>query len=306
MTEEMIKILKKAATSSTWVNWVLSAENAQETRDFLQVCYKHLTTHERSRWAKRISTGDQRQVAATIHELVAVELVRRLQLAPEYEPSIGKKTPDISFSCSGQRWLADVYLAHTPQTIVQEDGDVVMTIDKGETAQKIEEELAKKARKYSKTGLPLVLFVFVGDYYGNTIESIKEALFGQRYAELEFLKDSVLSSVKQGHLYHPGLFFRELVYLPGITNLSAIVACEWFDTLNRQNPGKRFYCIVNHHWNATCELPLDAFGGFSQVVWNRKGPDVWTWKYTTCEPRVARLPPEGGIELRSYTADNPW
>ncbi len=68
--KEIIGVLEKAAANSTWVKWVLSAKDAQETRNFLQVSYKYLATHERSKWAKRISTGDETQIVATIHELV--------------------------------------------------------------------------------------------------------------------------------------------------------------------------------------------------------------------------------------------
>jgi hypothetical protein len=151
-----------------------------------------------------------------------------------------------------------------------------------------------------------VLVVFVGDHYGITIDNIAEAVFGQHHAEIQLQADAVVAWMEQGHPYYPGLFFREFIGLPALANLSAVIACEWFDTLNRNNPGKRFNCTVHHHWGAEHELPAGAFSDFRQVIWDRRGPDVWEWEYSTEEPRAARLPPQGGIEFGIYSADNPW
>jgi len=309
-TEKFENALRKAAKKSSWVKWLTGDSGAQETRDFLKMSYSNLTPNEQSKWAQRASTGDANQIMATIHELVALELLRRLQLVPKYEPSVNGLKPDISFNCSGQEFLADVYLTHSPKKTVKRIDDWAWeSQDEGDRAWKIEEELTKKAMKYDKCGLPLVLFIFLGDYYGLHLWHVEEALFGRYWAEFKFTKGDLLASTKD-HRLHPhgyGLFLRKILGLCHPRNLSAVVACEWFDTLNRKDPGKRLNCLVIHHWDDDiCELPITAFGDFPQIVWSHKGPDIWEWRYTTKDTLVAKLPSTGGLEFGIYTADDPW
>jgi len=317
-------VLKEGATKSAWVAWLNTDGRAQKTtRKFLKTCYCNLTPDEQSKWAQRVSAGDEKQTMATIHELVAFGLLQRLQLAPQYEPSVDGLTPDISFDCSGQQFLADVFVTYNPERTVRREkhaitkvagGDVqvvgehevVYTIDKGERAWKIEQDLTRKADRYANTGLPLIIFVFLGDLYGLRMGNVAEAVFGYYCTGLRFTREDVLAPAQHGRPYPPGLFLRKISGLPHPRGLSAVVACDWFDTLNRDDPGKRLDCRVFHYWDATCGLPISAFGDFPQVVWAQKGPDTWEWGYTTTDIPVAKFPSTGGIAFHTYTADEPW
>src|SRR5206468_2565177 len=50
-------------------------------------------------------------------------------------------------------------------------------------------------------------------------------------------------------------------------SLSAVVSCEWFDTLNRSGRGRRLRFIAYHHWRPKFPLPLDAFKPFCDLYW---------------------------------------
>jgi len=292
--------LGKAASKSSWIQWLVTSGKAREPLDFLKMSYLNLTPDEQSRWIKRVSSGEVDQVEATIYELVTVELLRRLQLAPKYEPSVQGKTPDIRFSFAGQEFLADVFVTHSPSKAVERIGPMWRMEDAGDRAWKIQVKLEAKLGRYGKLGLPLILFVFLGDHHLLGIRHVEQALFGDYYTEGKFTKRDNRPS-----LY--GLFLKKAVGLPPPPrNLSAVVACDWFDTLNRQDPGKRLSCLVVHYWDADRGLPVAAFGRFPQIVWSSKGPDTWRWEYTTEDPIVAKLPPAGGIEFEVYTASSPW
>lgn len=321
--EKFESALTKAASKSNWVRWLITDDTAQETLKFMRTSYSNLAPNEQSKWVKRVSKGEEDQIEATIYELVTIELLRRLQLAPIYNPSIERKTPDIHFKFSGQEFLADVFVTHSPKKTVNpkkhritkivddeiqviKEADVIAMTDKGDRAQKIEGILAKKIQKYDKIGVPLVLFVFLGDHYALRIRNVEEALFGNYYTEGKFTKDELLVSIQDNRPASHGLFLRKIVGLPHPSrNLSAVIACDWFDSPNRQDPGKRLDCLVVHYWDAVKELPSAAFGNFPQIMWTFRGSDIWQWEYTIQEPLVAKLPSTGGIEFCIYTADDP-
>src|SRR5437870_1842279 len=96
------ELLKNDKIKSTWAWWVATNEGkaARETRDFLSMCFSNIDTQKEPAVIKRLR-GDKSQVEATLHELVAHELLRRLKLTPQFEPSIGGQTPDLSFRVKG-------------------------------------------------------------------------------------------------------------------------------------------------------------------------------------------------------------
>src|SRR5947209_1785349 len=63
-------------------------------------------------------------------------------------------------------------------------------------------------------------------------------------------------------------------------NLSAVISCDWFDTLYKQDRGKRLHCFVYHNWNCQ-QLPVAAFDPFSQIVWNQIEGNIWEPEQTT-------------------------
>jgi hypothetical protein len=108
--------LKGAALKSAWISWVISDDgnNARSTRGFLNTCFENVPLGKRKSFLKKLETGDRRQIEATAYELVAHELLRRLHLSPELEPSIGRKRPDLSFKVAGKEFIADVFVTHSP------------------------------------------------------------------------------------------------------------------------------------------------------------------------------------------------
>ena len=52
--------------------------------------------------------------------------------------------------------------------------------------------------------------------------------------------------------------------MPSHPNLSAVVACQWFDTLHRGNPGRRLHCVVLHHYSPHVLLPPGTFSRFQR------------------------------------------
>src|SRR5260370_7350707 len=107
--------LSQVASKSEWVSWLVNdnEQAARTTRGFLNTCFANIPPSKHRRILKKLA-GDQSQVEATIHEFVAHELLRRLGLSPEFEPSIAGLTPDLSFEIEGKRFFGDVYLTHTP------------------------------------------------------------------------------------------------------------------------------------------------------------------------------------------------
>lgn len=146
---------------------------------------------------------------------------------------------------------------------------------------------------------------FLGDHNILDIESISEALLGV-YRNHDTFKIEDFKEMIRGRKNKIGLFLPNESGKAEYKNLSAVVACDWFDTLNKTDTGKRLYCLVYHHWDALFELPIQCFEKFCQMIWNKKSHEVWQTKYTTEINTVAKLPLSGGIEYNLYTPNNPW
>jgi len=265
------EILKNSSGKSSWADWVATDKSyaARETREILNTSFLSLSPQKRSRLSRKIRTGDAATIDATIHEIIAYELLRRLDLAPDFEPTLGsRETPDIGLEILRTSFIADVFVTHSPSSTVTDFGNGTgEAIDRGERAKKIRDRIDEKSTKYAKTGLPLILFVFLGDHYILNANHVERALFGQTIAEIEPgepFQDTVAAK------RFGGVFLPDECGLPGHPNLSAVVACDWFDTLNRQNPGRRLHCRIIHHWHPHVILPIGVFRPFPQVIWSRK------------------------------------
>src|SRR5690349_3148782 len=103
-------------------------------------------------------------------------------------------------------------------------------------------------------GLPLVLFVFLGDHISLNTEDVERALFGMTAYETS-LEPWFPTSVHRDRVPVGGLLLPQEDGSQPYTNVSAVVACDWFDTWNREDRGKRLYCVVFHHWAAEDTLP---------------------------------------------------
>lgn len=302
--------LSKAVSKSKWVSWLVNDNEdvARSTLDFLNTCFANIPLSKHPQILNKLC-GDKSQVEATIHELVAHELLRRLALSPEFEPSIAGLTPDLSFEIEGKRFLADVYLTHSPSKTLRDFGDG--TREAWDTskpdqskAHKITNELAIKAGKYKNLAFPLVIFVFLGDHRILSAGDVERALFGITAYEVN-LEERFPKSVSRDRVPVGGLLLPDEEGKYRHRNLSAVVSCDWFDTLNRQDQGKRLHCLVLHNW-AGEPLPIEAFRLFPQIIWNRSEPEVWKLEQTINANTVAKFTVDGEIECREYTPNTAW
>ncbi|MCI0486594.1 MAG: hypothetical protein L0229_08335 [Blastocatellia bacterium] len=302
--------LNKAASKSEWVSWLVKdTENAaRSTLGFLHMCFGNIPASKHRRIFDKLA-GARSEVEATIHELVVHELLRRLELSPEFEPSVTGLTPDISFEIEGKRFLGDVYLTHSPSKTLRDfadgTGEAWDTSKPDESrANKIANELAKKAVKYRPTALPLVAFVFLGDHRILSASDVERSLFGMTAYEVS-LEEQFPNSVLRDRVPVGGLLLPDEDGNYRHQNLSAVISCDWFDTLNRQDPGKRLHCLVLHNWIGEA-LPIEAFRLFPQIIWNQSEPSVWKPEQTISANTVANFTLDGGIECREYTPNMAW
>ena len=232
------------------------------------------------------------------------ELLYRLNLAPDFDPKIeGKLTPDIAVEISGLRFIVDVLVTHSPsKTITRFGPRMYQGIDQGERAQKILNTITEKSAKYAKTGLPLVLFVFLGDYSIHT-DDVERALFSLTLGEIEPNErfQESFAACKFG-----GVLLPDACGVPSHPNLSAVVACQWFDTLHRGNPGRRLHCVVLHHYSPHVLLPPGTFSPFPEVLWHLRGPAHWEPQCVGQWNMVARVATNRQLEFGRYTANAPW
>ncbi len=131
---------------------------------------------------------------------------------------------------------------------------------------------------------------------------IEQALFGSTV-------DEALSATMllPAHSRHP--LGGALVPRDGKTpyrNLSAVVACDWFDTLDRANRGRRLHCLVLHHWAPLDPLPERTFAPFGQIVWHKTGAEAWRARHHGDARLIAKFPPGDSLELHPYSTGNPW
>jgi hypothetical protein len=301
--------LNQAASKSEWIYWLVidGGADARSTLQFLYTCLANIPTSKHQRIHKKLR-GDRSQIEATIHELVAHELLRRLKLSPEFEPTISGLTPDLRFEIEGKRFLGDVYLTHSPSKTLRDFGDG--TGEAWDTskphesrANKIANELANKAGKYESIALPFVVFVFLGDRRILSASDVERALYGMTAYEVS-LEEGFPKNISRDRVPVGGLLLPDEYGDYHHPNLSAVISCDWFDSLNRQDQGKRLHCRVLHNWTAET-LPLDAFRLFSQIIWNQSSPDVWKPEQTINDT-VAKFTLDDGNDCREYTPNTAW
>ena len=284
--------------------WAFADEPAAaDTRQFLDRCWVGVPETGRGKLKARIEHGDEREAEAAISELVTHEFLRRLGRLVEWAPRVGSLTPDLAVLIDSRRYLLDVYVRHNPsKTVVEVGPDYVATCDSGERAQELAQVISSKAGKYAPTGLPLLLVVFLGDHWVKTV-NVEEAVYGIRLEDLRFLAKSVDDLSKSTRI--DSVFFSDTVGIARHSNLSAVIAFDWFDTLNLENPGKRLGGVLLHHWKPTVRLISGAFGSFPEVVWNQDESGLWQPEVLG-QMQVARFLPDGRLEFGEYTADQPW
>lgn len=307
----MKSALQKAASKSEWISWLLNdnGDAARSTLDFLKTCFTNIPNAKHPRILQKLG-GDKNEAEATIHELVAHELLYRLGLNPEFEPSVDGLTPDLSFETEGKRFFADVYLTHSPLKTIKDFGDgtgeAFDTSILGESrAHKIASKLATKAETYKGLKLPLVIFIFLGDHRILSTRDVEKSLFGMTTYEAS-LEERFPESISPDRVPVGGLLLPDEDGNYRHRNLSAVISCDWFDTLNPEDRGKRLHCLVLHNWAGEA-LPINAFKFFPQIIWNRSEPDVWNPEQTlTATNIVAKFTLDGRIIYGEYTPNIAW
>lgn len=308
---EIRELLRAAPNKSEWVSWLCTskAAAAQHTLRVLSISFSHIPPDKRRTIGHDRLKGDHNEIHSLIYELVAFETLRRLGLAPTWSPRIGGMNPDLKFSCSDGQFISDVCMVHSPKKAVEELGDgFIESVDDmsdpaRSRANKISEKVRSKANKYSKLDTPLVLFVFFADHHLLDPMKVEKALFGMTLEEVG-VQPRYPFDLNHGFPY-PGIL-RDDRGGAQYTTLSAVVACDWFDTLNRNDPGKRLHCIVYHHWAPASQLPENAFSRFCQVLWSNRDCHEWIPNYSAQPNTVARFVGEDDIIYAPYSPTNPW
>lgn len=155
-----------------------------------------------------------------------------------------------------------------------------------------------------RLAMPLVVFVFLGDHRILSASDVERSLFGMTAFEVS-LEDHFPKSVSRNRVPVGGLLLPDEYGDYHHRNLSAVISCDWFDTLNPQDRGKRLHCLVLHNWPGEA-LSVNAFRLFPQIIWDQTQPDVWKPQQTINANTVAKFTLDGGIECHGYTPNTPW
>lgn len=188
------------------------------------------------------------------------------------------------------------------------------TNDKGERAKKIRDEIKKKHSKYANTGKPILIAVFLKDSWMH-VDEVESALYGACRGD-GLLQDCFPDGITkfrekavECNLTGPlpdGAMLPDDRGKPGCPRVSAVLACDWFDSSNRDCPGKQLHCIILHHWKPDIVLPNGRFDEFPEMTWKRDGAEHFMYEITGAESIAARFVGTDALEFRRYDPANPW
>jgi hypothetical protein len=258
-------ILASASRKSDWASWLAtsSSASATETRACLDRALAQLPRTTLSRLERRLQRADQSGIDAVIHELVAFEACWTFRLSPTFEPDAGPQRPDLSIQVGNMMFWCDVFVTYRPTSTLTTFGGARGYVDAGQTAKKIADTVSAKAGKYKKLNGPLIVFVMFGDYNVG-LHDLETALYGSTVDEVSTEGVSVMRCHPDWHRH--GILCPPLPDAP-YSWLSAVISCDWFDTLNKSARGRRLHCVVYHHWRPHVALPLGAFAPFCDLSW---------------------------------------
>src|SRR4030095_4234834 len=136
----------------------------------------------------------------------------------------------------------DIVVCHSPSKTVCDLGNGISeawdTAKPSESrADKVSKILQKKAESYAGLELPIVPIVFLGDKDAFDFGDIEKACFGVTLEEVA-LEPRFPESLPQDRVPVGGLLLPREDLLVPYENISAVITCDWFDTLNRQRRGK--------------------------------------------------------------------
>ncbi len=149
--------------------------------------------------------------------------------------------------------------------------------------------------------MPLLVFVVFGGHDVNQGD-LQAALYGSTIAEV--LADGAAhershdQQGRHGVICPPGPGARH-------DNLSAVIGCDWFDTLNRDDPGRRLHALVLHHWRPHVPLESGSFDPFGEILW-RDDTSGYVPIISHDTDVVIKTDSVGTLEHGRYSADDPW
>lgn len=305
-TGSFTNVLKRCGHLSDWAKWVVidQSVSAKSTREFLDYAFSCLPKDKQNLLAKLISGfSDPRQIDDRVYELVAHQILWQRDLSPEYDPNEGGKSPDLLISVNKQEFIVDVFVTNSPSKTIEGPFSKDTDVPGENRGQKIADRVRSKVGKYSSLGKPIILFVFLGDHRILDARSAEQALYGVKISEFS-----------EGDVYPQSFLFERRLgrcllspdMQPDYQSLSALIVCDWFDTLNRREPGKRLNCIILHHFAAKKPLPPNTFSPFQEIGWVRVGENAWKPVIHGTKNIVARFGRNREFEYHEYSPDTPW
>lgn len=262
----------------------------------------------RSRVRQRLQRSDPNGIDAVLHELLAFEVCLGLGIEARFEPEAGGQRPDLLLRIDGATFWADVLVTYRPtRTVLTTMGPRGKSVrgwsDAGEAAKKIGDRVAEKAAKYAKLDAPLIVFVMFGEYNVG-LHDVETALFGATVDEIAIDGISLVQCHPDGHPH--GILCPHSGGTPHLS-LSAVVGCEWFDTLNRSERGRRLRFIVYHHWRPKFPLPVDAFKPFCDLCWKPDDLSRIIRPQTSGDSSIVMsTTSDDPPRFAPYSAENPW
>jgi hypothetical protein len=305
--------------------WIAAAPEpaAREIRDFLELCVANVASNKQKKLLESVRSADEDGADSLLYEVVAHELLRRLHLDPEFWPKLDSGlTPDMIIRAAKQEFIVDVFLTRNPSrtnrpilrtvaSVPKELRDLPMkyTVDAGDRAKKIGERILEKYRKYARTGKPMVLVAFLGDYHMQMLD-VECALYGASLQDGRLRDDfpkaimrfrNEFAAMNIGRAPAPGVLLPDESNRPGCPRLSAVLACYWFDSVDRNDPGRLMQCKVLHHWKPDVPIPSGAFGQFPEVAWTAKSSGSYEHNIVNLPTAVARFTGTDEFEFRDHS-----
>jgi len=305
------EIAKNSQIHNSDLCWLATSDDtgAVWERQFYNMALVRLPESKQRQFLHISAEADDAEIAASLYELLAHELLSRLHLKPRWHPSIEEQTPDLGFRINSRDFIADCIVLHSPRRTLKDypngTGSAFDGSKPGESRSiKLYDSLEKKALKYRRSGFPLVVFVFAGDLRIMNRQVLERALYGR--TTLEASEEETFPSVGYAPVVTGGLWLPSEDSNQRHTNLSAAVWCDWFWSDDRSAPPKRLFCAVCHHWTPDTPLPISAFDPLFQITWRLAKNGEWTPCFTGDRTTVIGFEADGTLTYRPYSNKAPW